>query len=261
MTNGDGAAIITGAGQGIGRAIALQLAGDGFDIALNDLQTNKENLNRVAEEITRKGREVISVFGDVSNEDDVRNLIDKTVNELGGLNVMVANAGIVFHSLVTETNVDDWDRLFSINVRGTMLCYKHAAIQMIKQGKGGRIIGAASVASKIGQPYASAYVASKFAIRGLTQSTAMELGKHGITVNAYAPGPIGTDFLGKFDDFHTSLSGAPKGSFLEGLKDKNSTRSIGAPEDVANLVSFFVSKSAGFVTGQSVIVDGGAVFD
>ncbi|KAH8110231.1 NAD-binding protein [Phellopilus nigrolimitatus] len=261
MSSIKGVAIVTGSGQGIGRGIALRLAADGYDVSLNDIPSNKQNLEDVADTITQRGRKVLTVFGDVSREEDVQELVNKTVEELGGLDVMVANAGIVHHSVLTEMEVDKWDRIFSVNVRGSMLCYKHAAIQMIKQGRGGRIIGAASTASKQGQANASVYAASKFAVRGLTQSAALELGKYGITVNAYAPGPIDTTFLGKFDEFYTKQSGAPRRSWSESLGEDRPVGRLGTPDDVAALVSFLVTKEAAFVTGQSIILDGGSLFD
>ncbi|KAI5118368.1 hypothetical protein M0805_008696 [Coniferiporia weirii] len=261
MSSAKGVVIVTGAGQGIGRGIALRLAADGYDISLNDIPSNKENLEAVAELITRGGRKALTIFGDVSKEEDVRGLVNKTVDDLGGLDVMVANAGITHHSPVYEMDVSKWEQVFSVNVTGAMLCYKHAAIQMIKQGRGGRIIGAASTASKQGQANGSAYAASKFALRGLTQSAALELGKYGITVNAYAPGPIDTTFLGKFDDYYTGLSDAPKGSWSESLKGGLAMGRLGTPDDVAALVSFLVTKEASFITGQSVLLDGGSIFD
>jgi len=261
MSSSKGIAVVTGAGQGIGQGIAVRLADDGFDMVINDIPSNKENLDATAELISSKGRRVLCVSGDVSKEEDVQTIIDKTIAEFGSLDVMVANAGIVHHTLLTEMDTSIWDRVFSINVRGTMLCYKHAAIQMIKQGRGGRIIGAASIAAKQGQANASVYCSSKFAVRGLTQSAALELGQYGITVNAYAPGPVDTNLLGQFDEFYTNKTGEAKGSWTESAKGKAAMQMIGTPGDVAALVSYLASKEASFITGQSINLDGGKVFD
>ncbi|KAG2050424.1 NAD-binding protein [Suillus hirtellus] len=193
MSQSKGTAIVTGASQGIGRAIALRLADDGFDIALNDIATKSIELDVVASDINGKGRRTIVVPADVSVEDEVKDMIATTVRVLGGVNVMIANAGIITFGSVLDADVESFDATFSVNVRGTLLCYKHAARQMIEQGRGGRIIGASSIVGKKSAKDFIAYSSSKFAVRGLTQAAAMELGPHGITVNCYAPGPIQTE--------------------------------------------------------------------
>ncbi|KAF9500266.1 acetoin reductase family protein [Pleurotus eryngii] len=248
-------AIITGAAQGLGRAIALRLASDGFDVALNDIPAKSTALEELVTEIkagagTNSDRRAIFVPGSVADEEDVKELVDRTVRELGGLDVMVSNAGVALNGLIANTSVEDWDALYAVNVRGTFLCYKHAANAMIKQGRGGRIVGACSIAGKKGFPDSSAYSSSKFAVRGLTQSAAQEYGKYGITVNAYAPGSIVTELLGKFDAYNVKKQGLEPGQWTETLKNRAALRKLLTPTDIANLVSFMVSKDASFITGE-----------
>ncbi|KAH7905131.1 hypothetical protein BJ138DRAFT_1118747 [Hygrophoropsis aurantiaca] len=248
-----GIALVTGAAQGIGQAIALQLASDGFDVALNDIPPKKEQLDTVAQEINATGQKALVVCADVSIEDDVVAMVKDTVEGLGGLDVMVANAGIS-GSLgpLVEISTDAWDKLFAINARGVYLCYKHAAKQMIAQGRGGRIIGASSAAGKRGFPLNTVYCASKFAVRGLTQSAASELGKHGITVNSYAPGIIDTPMVqGLEDQRDKDLLTAAVAATPAGYTGKS--------EDIASVVSYLASKEAHFITGQSLSVDGGMI--
>ncbi|KAF4607261.1 hypothetical protein EYR38_001322 [Pleurotus pulmonarius] len=259
-----GVALITGAAQGLGRAIALRLASDGFDVALNDIPAKAPALEELVNEIkagsgTNPERRAIFVTGSVANEDDVIELVARTVRELGGLDVMVANAGVALNGLISDTSVEDWDALYAVNVRGTFLCYKHAADAMIKQGRGGRIVGACSIAGKKGYPDSPAYSSSKFAVRGLTQSAAQEYGKYGITVNAYAPGSIVTELLGKFDAYNVKKQGLEPGQWTE--TNRAALGKLLTPTDIANLVSFIVSKDASLITGQSIIADGGGLFD
>ncbi|KAL4255665.1 short-chain dehydrogenases/reductases (SDR) family protein [Pleurotus pulmonarius] len=257
-----GVAIITGAAEGIGRGIALRLVSDGFDVAINDIPAKIDALERVVNEIkASSSRRAISVPGDVSNESDVKGIVERVVQEFGGLDVMIANAGVAVNKPLADTTVDEWDRLFAVNVRGTFLCYKYAADVMVKQGRGGRIIGACSIAGKKGIPEAACYSSTKFAIRGLTQSAAQEYGKYGITVNAYAPGAIETGFLGQFDGYHASKGGLKPGEWTEALKSGVALGKNGSPTEVASLVSYLVSKDAHFITGQSILVDGGGLFD
>ncbi|PAV18055.1 acetoin reductase family [Pyrrhoderma noxium] len=258
-----GVAIVTGSARGIGRGISLRLAADGYDLTLNDVAGNKEELESLVKEISAAHPNIKTIFvcGDVSQEQDVQNIVNTTVNELGSVDVMVANAGIANHSPITDMEVEKWDKVFNVNVRGTMLCYKYAARQMIKQGRGGRIIGAASNVAKQGMANASGYSATKFAIRGLTQSVALELGKYGITVNAYAPGAIDTQMFDMFDEYYTKESNSERLSMTERFKNRVALRRLGTPEDVAALVSFLASKDASFITGQSILTEGGALFD
>ncbi|KAF8586098.1 NAD-binding protein [Ramaria rubella] len=278
------AAVVTGAAQGIGRAIALQLAQDGFEVALNDLPSNSVAIDSLTQEIKRKGRKTIAVLGDVSQATVVQDLVDQTVSELGDLHVMVANAG-VFTSIgakLVDVPLEAWERLLSINMTGVFLCYKYAARQMIKQGKGGRIIGASSIYGKRGAYYkllaisqghggASVYSASKFGVRGLTQALATELGEYGITVNAYAPGYIDTPMLS--DAVSNELSGIPgEGSGgtdsevdlrtkIEAIGKATPLQRLGTAEDIARLVSYIASDGAAFMTGQSVSINGGVFYD
>ncbi|KAG1867102.1 hypothetical protein C8R48DRAFT_772297 [Suillus tomentosus] len=252
MSPQKGIALITGSAQGIGRSIALRLARDGFDIALNDIPMKSEQLAAVAGEIEALGRKACIVIADVTIEEEVKNMITDTVKELSGLDVMVANAGIPGANTVLETTVEDWERTFTVNARGVFLCYKHAAVQMISQGRGGRIIGASSIAGKIGFPSAAAYCASKFAVRGLTQTAALELGKHNITVNAYAPGVIQTQILDSISDQSGNVSLADEDStnYLTQLIGNRPIKHNGQPEDIASIVSYLASKEAHFITGQ-----------
>ncbi|SJK99215.1 uncharacterized protein ARMOST_02506 [Armillaria ostoyae] len=185
-----GVAVVTGAAQGIGKAIALRLADDGFDVAVNDIALDVKitKFREVQAEIIEKGRQCGVFPGDVSNEEDVKRMVEDVIDTLGGLDVMVANAGVCTTANVLDYTVDQWDRTFAINTRGAFLCYQYAAKQMIKQGRGGRIIGCSSSAGEQGLAMMSLYGATRSVIRGLTQGAALDLGKHGITVNAYALG-------------------------------------------------------------------------
>ncbi|KAJ7182853.1 NAD(P)-binding protein, partial [Mycena crocata] len=234
--------------QGIGKAIALRLAEDGFDVAVNDISNTSEALNQLVEEIKGKGRTSSAHLADVALDDQVRGMIEEVVNVYGQLNVMVANAGVGVPMPLSEMNADQWDRVMGINARGVFLCYKYAGMQMIKQGKGGRIIGASSIIGKQGMALNFAYTASKFAVRGLTQSAAIEFGAHGITVNAYAPGAINTGMLKSI----ATATQTPWEMMLDTFKKSSPLGIVGVPEDVANIVSFIASKESSFITGQSV---------
>ncbi|PAV15232.1 acetoin reductase family [Pyrrhoderma noxium] len=256
-----GVAIITGAASGIGRAVAIRLARDGFSVSLNDLQTSKEKLDSVADEISSVNGNVISIVGDVSKEKDVQNIVNKTVKELGSLNVMVANAGICLHNPLVELDTKAFDKTIDVNLKGVLYCYRYAASQMIKQGKGGRIIGASSITGKQGMADFPAYVATKFAIRGLTQSAALELGKYGITVNAYAPGVIDTEMTTNTNAAIAKKTGMPLDALVKPLIDMSAVKRIGNPEDIASLVSFIASANSSFITGQTISSNGGVFFD
>jgi len=246
MSISKGIALITGSAQGIGRGIALRLAKDGYDIAVNDIPSKRDQLRAVADDIDKIGRKALILPADVAVEEQVKEMIQEVSKELGGLDVMVANAGVAQKSVLTSITLEDWERVMAINTRGIFLCYKHAAQQMINQGRGGRIIGASSVAGKKGFPSFSAYSASKFAVRGLTQSAAVELGQYDITVNAYAPGFI-----------ETPMSAIVDAASKEVLLSMQSIKHNGQPEDIASLVSYLASKEAHFITGQCIAVDGG----
>ncbi|OBT74358.1 hypothetical protein VF21_06794 [Pseudogymnoascus sp. 05NY08] len=165
-------AIVTGSSRGIGKAIALQLADDGMDIAINDIEQQLSSMESVKAEVEKKGRRAIVVVADVSVEEDVKRLVGKTVEQLGELNVMVSNAGIIVTKRLFEVSVAEWDKVQQVNVRGMFLCYREAGRQMIAQGKGGKIIGAASIAAF--RPMWDAIDASVAARTGLAKGEAFE---------------------------------------------------------------------------------------
>ncbi|TRM58473.1 hypothetical protein BD626DRAFT_183068 [Schizophyllum amplum] len=245
-------AIVTGAAQGLGKAIALRLARDGFAMGLNDLPNKQDALDDVAQTITKNGGRAATFFGDVTKEKDVQALVDGTADALGGLHVMVANAGIAVPAPFLDESLASFDRVNNVSVTGTFLCYQHAARKMIAQGiTDGRLIGASSVAGK--QPFLglTSYCAAKFAIRGITQAAALSLGPHGITANAYAPGLIDTAIINvEGMREHANLS-------LQNWADVVPLKRHGEPEEIASLVSFLASKESGYITGQTISIDGG----
>ncbi|KIK70207.1 hypothetical protein GYMLUDRAFT_236622 [Collybiopsis luxurians FD-317 M1] len=258
-----GVALVTGAAQGIGKDIALRLASDGFDVAINDLPNKLDLLQEVQSQIIAAGRKSTIVVADISVENDVKEMVEKTVSDLGSLEIMVSNAGICATKEMIKVTGDEWDRFFAINTRGTFLCYKYAAIQMIHQGRGGRIIGASSIASKRGWQMGSAYSSSKFAVRGLTQAAASELGQYGITVNTYAPGIVlgFTDTPMLADAANSVAPGADRSEADKVWAGMTPLNRIGQTADVVGLVSFLASSESSFITGQSINVNGGILFD
>lgn len=255
-------AIVTGSSRGIGRGIALRLADDGFDVVVNDIAPQKTDIDKVVSEIEAKGQKAHGIVTDVSSKDQVEAMVAETVEKFGQLNVMVANAGILETTSILELSVEQWDRVMAINIRGVFLCYSVAARQMIKQGTGGKLIGACSVSGYRPSGKAPAYCTSKWAVRGLTQTSALELGEHGITVNAYCPGSVKTDMSLVFakrlakDNENKDVEEVYKTS-------KHRTNAIGQelfPEDIAGLVSFLAGKDSSRMTGQTIICDGGMYF-
>lgn len=257
-------AIITGAARGIGQSIAARLVTDGLSVIVNDIASKSSELEAVVKQLNEQAisaspgdaNNIVahSVIGDVSKEEDVENMINQAVQVFGRLDVMVANAGIAGpNSTIMDAKVEEWEALLSVNLRGVLLCYKHAARQMVKQNiQHGRIIGACSMAGLRGNPKQGAYCASKSAVRSITQTLAMELSEHNISVNAYAPGVIETDLTRtKYDE---ELGGAC--ALVKKIYGVPNAK-VAPPDVVASIVSYLVKPEAYFVTGQIVSVDGG----
>lgn len=250
-------ALVTGAGNGIGKAISLRLAEDGFDVAVNDL--NKESLESVAHEIEALGQKSYPIQADVSKRNDVFTMVNEVVDRFGRLDVMVANAGIVQVKPMIDITEEDMAKIFRVNVFGTMYCMQAAAVQMMKQ-KSGKIINASSTSGKRGVEFLGHYAATKFSVIGMTQSAARELAPYGITVNAYCPGIVGTSMWEEIDRQMATYLNVPIGQTLKSKIEGIPLGRLEAPEDVAKFVSYLASEDADYMTGQAVVIDGGTVF-
>ena len=251
-------ALVTGAGRGIGRGIALRLARDGHAVAVNDV--NKAGAESVAEEITAAGGRGIAVAGDVTDRDAVFAMVDQVAGELGSLDVMVANAGIAQVKPLLEVTPDDLRKIFDVNVFGVVYCIQAAAERMIAQGNGGKIISAASIAAHGGFDLLGHYCATKFGVRALTQAAAKELAQHKITVNAYCPGVVDTDMWELIDEQMGPYLGTGKGEAKARFGAGIALGRLQTPDDVAALVSYLAGPDSDYMTGQSVIIDGGMVY-
>ncbi len=258
MTVKQKSVLVTGASQGIGRGIALRLAQDGANLALVDIKADK--LERVAREIEALGRKATTFVADVSNRDEVYAAVDHAEKALGGFDVMVNNAGIAQVKPLTDVQPEDLDRIFRINVDGVVWGIQAAAKKFQSRRHKGKIISASSIAGHDGFAMLGVYSATKFAVRALTQAAAKEYAAHGITVNAYCPGIVGTDMWVEIDERFSDLTGAPKGETYKKYVEGIALGRAQTPEDVAALVAFLASDDSDYITGQAILTDGGLVY-
>jgi len=251
-------ALVTGAGRGIGKSIALRLARDGFDVSLVDLR--KDELDAVAAEITALGRKAAVFVADISERDNVYNVVDETEKELGGFDVIINNAGIAQVQAVSEITPEEAERMLNINVKGVLWGIQAAAKKFIARKQKGKIISASSIAGHEGGAMLGIYSASKFAVRGLSQAAAKEYARFGITVNSYCPGTVDTDMWEEIDRRFSELTGAEIGTTFKKHVGHCALGRAQTPDDVADLVSFMASSNADYITGQAMITDGGTVY-
>ncbi|MGF3102528.1 3-oxoacyl-[acyl-carrier-protein] reductase [Rossellomorea sp. DUT-2] len=239
-------ALVTGASRGIGREIALELAREGCNVAVN-YSGSEAKANEVVDEIKGLGREAIAVQCNVADSDAVQAMVKETIGQFGSVDILVNNAGITKDNLLMRMKEAEWDDVININLKGVFLCTKAVTRQMMKQ-RSGRIINISSIVGVSGNPGQANYVAAKSGVIGLTKTTAKELAPRGITVNAIAPGFISTDMTDQL----------PEDVRIEMLKQIPLSR-FGDPQDVAKVVTFVASESASYMTGQTLHIDGGMV--
>lgn len=239
-------ALVTGASRGIGREIALELAREGCNVAVN-YSGSEAKANEVVDEIKGLGREAIAVQCNVSDSDAVQAMVKETIGQFGSVDILVNNAGITKDNLLMRMKEAEWDDVININLKGVFLCTKAVTRQMMKQ-RSGRIINISSIVGVSGNPGQANYVAAKSGVIGLTKTTAKELAPRGITVNAIAPGFISTDMTDQL----------PEDVRNEMLKQIPLSR-FGDPQDIAKVVTFVASESASYMTGQTLHIDGGMV--
>jgi len=274
-------ALITGTGgmRGVGRATALKLAQLGVDLALTDVPRAPEDLppaevrvewqgiDSVAEEVHALGRRCLTIPCDLGDRDQIQDLVQQVLGYFGRIDILVNNARAIIGRdkvPITELSEEVWQHFLAINTTAVFLLTKLVGREMVRQRQGGRIINIASNAAKQASAMGAAYSASKFAVLGLTQASALDLAPYGITVNAVCPGPINTDRLSYWERAKAEEQGIP----LEELRAKIVQETgratplgrIAEPEDVANLVGFLASEEACFVTGQAYNVNGGLLF-
>ena len=251
-------AIVTGAGRGIGRAIARRLAHEGASVAVSDLDV--ENAAGVADEITAAGGKAISLRTDVSRKADADRVVEDTVAHFGRLDILVNNAGIGAIVSLLDTDESTWDALMNVNAKGVLLCSQAAARQMIAQGGGGRIINNASGAGKMAPGKdipLGAYAASKHAVVAITKQMGLELSSHGILVNCVCAGIVDTPMWDLIDREIAKLQGVPVGSVKAGAVASIPVGRIEQPEDVANMFAFLASEDANYLTAQTYNICGG----
>jgi NAD(P)-dependent dehydrogenase (short-subunit alcohol dehydrogenase family) len=265
-------ALVTGAARrgGLGRAIAERLAAEGAAVMLTDIgaavsaQFGEAHVGLATEldasvgQLAQQGHRVAGTTLDVRDEMAWQQAIAGTVERFGRLDILVNNAGIGYlMQLVTELSWTDWDAVLAVNLGGPFLGTKHAAQQMIAQGGGGRIINIASQAAKSGFPYAAAYTSSKHGLLGLTRATAVELGGHGITVNAVCPNHVTTGLGAWQNEFFAEKLGLTLEQYLTAMKNRIPLGRPGLPQDTAAACAWLASDSAGYITGEALNVSGG----
>ena len=239
----DKVALITGAAQGIGKAIALKLADSGADVVIVDM--NLEKAQETAKEIEGRGRRAIALKANVANLQETEAMIDETVAKLGAIHILVNNAGITRDALILRMKEEDWDAVIAVNLKGVFNCTKAAVKHMAKQ-RYGRIINIASIVGEMGNAGQANYSASKAGVIALAKTVAREFASRNITCNAIAPGFI-----------ETAMTQALSEKVREELAKQIPMARLGTPEDVAEGVLFLVSDSSNYITGQVLNINGG----
>jgi 3-oxoacyl-[acyl-carrier protein] reductase len=242
-------AIVTGAARGIGAATALRLAQDGFAVAVLDL--DESAAKATVQAIESAGGRALAVGADVSDAEQVESAVTRIVSELGAPTVLVNNAGVLRDNMLFKMSESDWDIVMNVHLRGAFLMTRAAQKYMI-EAKWGRIVNLSST-SALGNRGQANYSAAKAGLQGFTKTLAIELGKFGVTANAIAPGFIQTEMT----KATAERVGIPFDDFIKGAASQIPVARVGQPEDIAHLVSFFVSEGAGFVSGQVVYAAGG----
>ncbi len=239
-------AIVTGGATGIGQAIAQQYVMRGDAVVIADL--NKEMADKAAAELSNHGH-CVAIETDVSDEQAVINLVQRTREELGSVDYLVNNAGIHLHKLIIDTELSEWERQLEVQLTGPFLCSREVARDMLSHGTKGAIVNIVSVAARMGRVKGAAHSASKAGLVMLTQALAMELGGHGIRVNAIAPGLIDTES----QRAEEVISTAYKQSYIKEIP----LGRLGEPSEIADAVMFLCSDAARWITGHTLFVDGG----
>lgn len=239
-------AVVTGASGGLGRAIALALAKDGAAVAVH-YGTNRDAAEQVVSDITTRGGRAISVQGDLTASEPAQRVMAAAKDALGGVHILVNNAGITKDTLLLRMRDEDWEAVLAANLSATFYCTKAALREMLRQ-RGGRIVNMTSVAAQLGPAGQANYAASKAGIIGFTKAVAREVGSRGITVNAVAPGFIAVGMTDRLppEVVNTYVEQVPLGR-------------AGKPEEVAAVVAFLASDDAAYITGQVIHVNGGLV--
>jgi meso-butanediol dehydrogenase/(S,S)-butanediol dehydrogenase/diacetyl reductase len=236
----------------------MALAKEGANVVFADL--NAAEAEGAASETKKAGGKALGLHVDVGDRKQVQAVISKTVSEFGRLDVIFNNAGINKIQPFMETTEENWDRIMRVNALGVLICMQEAAKQMISQGGGGKIINTASIAGRQGYPNITPYCASKFAVISLTQSAARELAKHKITVNGFAPGVVDTPLWKQIDREHIEIGetkepGEAMRNFAAGIL----LGRVSTPDDITGLATFLASPSSDYITGQTIVIDGGMV--
>jgi NAD(P)-dependent dehydrogenase (short-subunit alcohol dehydrogenase family) len=240
-------AIVTGGGQGIGRAIAFALAEQGASVVIADI--NIEVANTASDEIKGAGYKAVAIKADISKSEEVNQLVNKTLDMFHRIDILVNNAGLSEPTPVIELTEKRWDRVIDINLKGPFICSQAVGKYMIEQ-KHGKIINIASVVSQLAHPTQAAYCASKAGLVLLTKVMAAEWGKYNINVNAISPGAVETPRMQKFREENPS--------FLEGRVEATPIGRFIKPEEIANAVLFLASSYSDAITGANIVVDGGS---
>ena len=251
-------ALITGAGQGIGRATAIAFANEGANVILADI--NLENANDTAKELADKDIKCWPYQLDVSDISQIKSMIDFAVDECNGIDLFFNNAGVTQHISFFDINEIQWDKINSVNAKGAFFCMQQVAELMVNQGRGGKIVNAGSIAGK-GYKRASnaAYAASKGSVIAMTHIAAEYLAPYEINVNAICPGMVQTDMFKGIVSLRSSETGQDVLQIKENIESEIPLGRVNQPEDVAALVLFLVSESSRNITGQALNIDGGMI--